>query len=128
MYIMQLVCSQCKITKEDILFSKASRNKKTGRASECKKCQAKYAKDKYDKNYLMVFKIGGECCKDCGLTGKPAKFYDWHHLDESTKTNEVTSLLTSTKEKLLTEVKKCVLLCPNCHRERHIKEKRDEFN
>ncbi len=49
---------------------------------------------------------------------------DFHHTDPSTKENTVSKLVrTSNKEKVLDEIKKCEVLCANCHRDLHYKEK-----
>lgn len=58
-------------------------------------------------------------CQVCGYK-KCARVLDFHHVDPSTKTNSVSSMihrhgLESVKE----EIAKCVVLCANCHRELH---------
>lgn len=43
---------------------------------------------------------------------------DYHHIDRSTKADDVSKLVTDnrSRERILSEIKKCVLLCSNCHR------------
>lgn len=46
---------------------------------------------------------------------------DFHHLDEDTKTDTVSRMVSDGygKKKLLEEMEKCILLCANCHRKHH---------
>ena len=71
------------------------------------------------KLYSIEYK-GGKC-EDCGIiaTMENRSIFDFHHLEPSTKKNEVTELQTKSIEKLKEELDKCVLLCANCHRLRH---------
>lgn len=65
-----------------------------------------------------LIKILGGKCQSCGYNKCDAAF-DFHH-KEGTKENNINWFLkNSSKEKLLKEAKKCVLLCANCHRELH---------
>lgn len=68
----------------------------------------------------MVDLLGGVCV-DCNLQ-HPLPCYDFHHLDPSTKEFDPCSRLTWKREQLVEELKKCVLLCANCHRIRHFNE------
>jgi len=46
---------------------------------------------------------------------------DFHHADETTKVSEVTKMAKENRKpsSVLAEMKKCVLLCANCHRKVH---------
>lgn len=51
---------------------------------------------------------------------------DFHHLDPSKKEYEVSQMITArflSKEAILNEMKKCIVLCSNCHRKLHFEEK-----
>lgn len=61
--------------------------------------------------------MGGRCV-DCGLVF-PLAVYDFHHLDPAKKEFNPCNMLTKNKERFMEELKKCVLLCANCHRIRH---------
>jgi hypothetical protein len=63
---------------------------------------------------------GGECV-DCGLRTEDIDVYDFHHTDPTIKENGVGDLLRSGWDKILSELKKCTLLCSNCHRRRERK-------
>ena len=62
---------------------------------------------------------GGECC-DCGYK-KNISALEFHHLNPKEKSFGIDLRKCSCAkwESLVEEVKKCVLICANCHRERH---------
>lgn len=65
-----------------------------------------------------VQEMGGKC-QDCGGVFHQSA-YDFHHLDPSVKDDNPSRLLRTSKGR--EELKKCVLLCANCHRLRHFTE------
>ena len=84
-----------------------------------------YKKEIYQnkKERIRVYKLklvellGGKC-RQCGYDRCPTAL-DFHHIDEQ-KENSISSLLHRvSREKILKEAKKCILLCANCHRELH---------
>jgi hypothetical protein len=57
-------------------------------------------------------------CVKCGFNHPAA--LDFHHEDPSTKTDSVNQLVSDGRFKAaMEEVKKCVVLCANCHRTHH---------
>ena len=60
----------------------------------------------------------GHKCAICGLVDDPA-VYDFHHLDPSKKETRISIMKQSDEELVLKEVKKCVMVCSNCHRKIH---------
>ncbi len=62
---------------------------------------------------------GGECC-DCGYK-KNSSALEFHHINPEQKSFGIDLRKCSNVqwEKLVNEVMKCVLICANCHRERH---------
>jgi hypothetical protein len=79
-------------------------------------------------NLIKAIKLKGGKCKECGedILSKPW-LYDFHHIDPSTKSNEINSLIYSNWEKLKNELDKCVLLCSHCHRKIHFDKDRYEL-
>lgn len=67
----------------------------------------------------LVDENGGKCQK-CGYD-KCIEILEFHHLDPKQKDFSIARARSSSYEKLKKETKKCILLCPNCHREEHIK-------
>jgi len=55
-------------------------------------------------------------CQVCGYN-KCFAALEFHHLDPKVKEKRVSQL--SSEEKIKEEIKKCVVLCSNCHREVH---------
>ena len=48
---------------------------------------------------------------------------DFHHIDASDKDDAVTTMINNGSwKKVRVEIKKCVVLCSNCHRDFHHKE------
>lgn len=126
---------QCNKCKQELLFSEFHKNshKKDGYQDYCKSCKKEYDKkqwvkhsDKWKSHYTNKVKETKdwfnalriqESCAKCGDN----RYYviDYHHINPKEKDIEVTQALKFSREKALNEIKKCVPLCSNCHREFH---------
>jgi hypothetical protein len=63
-------------------------------------------------------------CADCGRHYHPAVL-DFHHLEPEDKQASVGDMIRNAgMERLKAEIRKCVLLCANCHRMRELKARR----
>lgn len=61
---------------------------------------------------------GGKCCQ-CGYD-KCSGALEFHHKDPTTKEMDFAKMIShASRDRLIEEVKKCVLVCANCHREIH---------
>lgn len=61
-------------------------------------------------------------CTNCGFSHKAAM--DFHHEDPSTKIDSVHRLINNGQyKKAYEEMKKCIVLCSNCHRIHHHEER-----
>ena len=69
------------------------------------------------KKESLVAVSGGECQR-CGYKASMAAL-DFHHLIESEKSFALSDGYSFSLRKLFEEMKKCVCLCANCHRELH---------
>lgn len=70
-----------------------------------------------------LFSMFDFTCQECGLKEETLGFFEFHHLDPKTKDREIGQMLNSASfDKVLQEVEKCVMLCPNCHKYEHLKE------
>lgn len=125
-------CYVCKNNKEDDEF--LFRNKLKGtRHSACKDCYKIVRKKSYDSNkayYINKSKKRRKeindwfreiksklSCETCGFSHPAA--LDFHHFDKN-KDSEVSNIVkTASKKKILDEIKKCIVLCSNCHRIHH---------
>jgi len=72
------------------------------------------------KQYLVDY--FGDVCSDCG-NKYPVCCYDFHHINPEEKKFEIAPRLDSKVETIMEEVKKCLMICSNCHRIRHYKER-----
>lgn len=64
-----------------------------------------------------VYIMGGKC-QCCGYN-KSIRALHFHHVDASTKKFSISSGVTRNWEDTLYELRKCVLVCANCHMEIH---------
>lgn len=66
-----------------------------------------------------VISVMGGKCQLCGYD-KCAKALELHHIDPSQKDSVISgNLLNNSWDKLCDELRKCILVCANCHREIH---------
>ena len=114
-------CKVCNASKEAEEFPVASITK-TGRAGECKQCKSTRVKLMREERSKILFDMFNGECTDCKLTHPNTSFFDFHHTNTKKKTREVKQILCGAWATLLKELESCVMLCPNCHRERHLKE------
>lgn len=83
-------------------------------------CQSCVFKKKEEKTLSRVKNITGESCWKCGYD-RTFKGLCFHHIDRELKSFGLSSreLTGYAWEKVLEEIKKCVLVCLNCHSEIH---------
>ena len=74
---------------------------------------------------MAVDHFGGVCA-DCG-NSFPNCVFQFHHLDPKEKDVNPSKALATSVERMWAELKKCVMLCANCHLIRHhVKEVKDD--
>ena len=104
-----------------------------------KKKHKEYSRKHYESNYAKrreeinvrrrrlkaewdAFKCTLRCTK-CGFDHHAA--LDFHHEDPSTKEGNVNRYVSNAQyKKAYEEIKKCIVLCANCHRIHHYEEKK----
>lgn len=74
------------------------------------------------KRKLEAIDYLGNRCWSCNEQFHPAIF-EFHHLDPSTKDRDPSKMLSLSWARLTAELDKCALLCANCHRLLHHKDK-----
>lgn len=128
------VCSLCGISKMFAFFFK-DKSKVNGISSACKSCMSDAQKVRFKnpitrkkqsikvrkyrqarKEWLVKLR-GGKCDRCFGVFDEVC--YDFHHIDNETKEFHVGQLLNYSKEEILAEASKCLMLCANCHRLTH---------
>lgn len=128
------ICCSCRQEKNIVDFGKAS-NKKDGLQSACKVCKNKKHKQYYINNkekfinsHRLRRKQTREAflkykktlkCENCGFDKSPYAL-DFHHNNGLKKENVGTLAGSGFSMKIIMEeVKKCIVLCANCHRILH---------
>jgi hypothetical protein len=83
------------------------------------RCKAHYKIYKKQTLKAKFVELLGGCCSVC--KGKfPLPVYDFHHIND--KKDDIARMFNYCSEKeILDEIKKCILLCANCHRIIHAK-------
>jgi hypothetical protein len=131
---MKKICSKCGIEKEISCFS-INRSQKDGFNHSCKECHRIYVNNHYKNNkkqyidrnnrrqneakkYITDFKKNSVCAI-CGE--KRWWVLDFHHNED--KLNNVGHLTSWGINKVKEEIEKCMVLCSNCHRDLHYKER-----
>ena len=105
------------------------RDKKAGkRRSDCKDCHNGYVKIKYQEHQNQIEELKSQLkCAKCG--DSRGYVLDFHHINPEEKDKEISRMLSKnyTLERIMNEIKKCVCLCSNCHREFHYLEKQQQI-
>jgi hypothetical protein len=104
---------------------KAVNDRKWRRTPAYKAIAAKKARERKFKRKQWLYDIKSKLsCSECGYDKHPVAL-QFHHVNESTKLGEINRLLYRTNANLsviLAEMKKCVVLCANCHAVHHYEE------
>lgn len=133
------LCTDCREVLPIGQFSK-NNQKKDGLNYRCKTCQKIYFKQHYQNNKQYYIDKAAEQnqkfleviektkqgrlksgCSVCGVY-HPA-ILDFHHVDKNKKDFTIAKSRTKSKEKFLRELDKCIVLCSNCHRILHWRER-----
>ena len=127
------ICTHCNNEKELSEFSLRSSGKPS---SWCKECTRTYNRNKFhssseekqriNKNRKAAYERGkafvdeylsDKKCSECGFDHPAA--LDFHHIDPDTKEFAVSTMKSLSLSRILEEIKKCEILCANCHRIKH---------
>lgn len=90
----------------------------------CETCAAKdngRKKDKYFDNKQKCVAYFAGVCADCGYKTDILDVYEFHHLDPNQKDICIGHIMKCGWPRIESELKKCVMLCANCHKIRHWK-------
>ncbi len=123
----------CKTEKTLADFYKWNKTK-DGLMSRCKTCHCAKQKQhrdnpetEYNKQSRLrrlvrkqkAIEMFGNKCADCHKMFHP-NVYDFHHLDPKLKDLTLGELLHKSWKHIEPELQKCIMLCANCHRLRHV--------
>jgi hypothetical protein len=103
------ICSNCN---REYIYSR----KKGNSSVKCNSCYV--AQFRNNRKEKAVKLLGGKCCK-CGYD-KCLKALQFHHIDPNKKNFEISSSSSKVSWNVIEkELKKCILVCANCHAEIH---------
>lgn len=119
-------CNDCNVEYEDY-------GQKT---AKCRDCKRKYDREyyrnfskekRYNKRNKQNLRIRSNinwlnsikkesCCVDCG--NRDFRVFEYDHLPNTNKIGNISDLVTKgvSRKKILEEIKKCEIVCANCHR------------
>ena len=117
--ILSKECVSCKIKKPYSEFYKTI-SEDDGHSPECKECMRCKTRAVYIRNrdYIRSIKKGSSCA-DCGEDN--INKMTFHHRDPSEKFFTISQPSGRSFEMIDEEIKKCDILCRDCHDKKHIK-------
>ena len=116
------ICIECKTEKSLDDFYKAgfTLHRVQKYRGRCKSC--------YNKKYVVtgrnkikdiaILLLGSYKCSNCGYNKCDSALH-FHHLNPSEKLFQVSNMHSYAYDDIEKEIKKCILLCANCHAELH---------
>jgi hypothetical protein len=128
------ICSRCKKRKRIISFH-VNAARKDGYANYCKQCDREYHREHYIKNKQYYKEKCSKYrnahvewykelksklkCEECGENHIACLVF--HHKDPTKKKFNIAKCIRelTPKKRILEEIKKCRVLCSNCHRKWH---------
>jgi hypothetical protein len=109
-------CRECATARSRAYYAKAKQD-----TNWREQRNTRVAQDGLEKKKKAVEYLGGKCLDCSGVF--PLAVYDFHHLDPTEKEHNLGNLLRKKNfYEVEKELSKCVLLCANCHRIRHMKD------
>ena len=114
----------CSIAHRNAFYSKENSFAwKGGREATYQRSRIWDKKRKAEKKIKALLLLGSKC-SICGYD-KCSDAIDFHHRNPLEKDETLKNLWAQKWETIENEIKKCVLLCSNCHREHHWKERQN---
>lgn len=112
------ICRSCVNIRSRVWYQ----NNKTRHNEKTKAPSKRYRIKKREINKQLSNKLKDVPCKDCGIKYSPWVM-QFDHLDSSKKKFNIASMVygCKTEEAILEEVKKCEVVCANCHADRTYK-------
>ena len=82
---------------------------------EVKEKLKKYKRERQKKFILFIEEFKkSKCCSECGWKGH-SEILQFHHKNPQDKHRGISHMVLFSYERIMKEIKKCDLLCPNCH-------------
>ena len=128
-------CNSCKTHRDDYRKNRVvnglcwwcGKKKEDPKKIMCLECRLKRNRDRvkrFRENKLLAVNLLGEKCSMCGYKTNVLDVYDLHHIDPLKKGLESRKRIVAnlSGEAMISEIKKCILVCANCHRIIHANE------
>jgi len=118
-----LICSICG---KEFISNRRKKYCKLCSAEKVRKNGSKSSKKRMirNRNFIKDYKKDNKC-EICGYNKYP-ELLVFHHKNKKEKNQNINILMKTLKnmEIIKKEIRKCILLCPNCHAEVHLNERR----
>lgn len=111
------LCQSCNCRR----FGKVSREawNKGKKYFNKKEWQKNKSQEKRQARKREVVKMMGNQCSMCREKNLPMAVWEFHHRNPEEKVQSLSQMLLMARDVLMEEVKKCIMLCSNCHRVHH---------
>lgn len=109
-------CTNCQVPKDESAFYFKGHGQLM---SECIPCFKGRMSARHALAKLTLVQEHGGKCEHCGYDRDP-RVLAFHHIDPATKLFGIAKHLSAPLSRLRLEAEKCILLCPNCHAEKHL--------
>jgi hypothetical protein len=105
--------------------------------SNCHRIEHQRIRDETKKEYSLLYNkdmkrkfveyAGGPVCAECKIEYKDLCALDFHHLNPEEKKFNLSRAMNGINitDRIAQEIDKCILICSNCHREKHANKKED---
>lgn len=107
-------CTRCKEWKPHEVFGTKGKYKQ----GYCPPCLYQYQASRWQGRKKKAVELMGGACSRCGYCRNYSAL-EFHHMDPNEKDFDFNVGRRRSWDKMVEELKKCVLLCSNCHREEH---------
>lgn len=124
-------CKDCKKASDSIKYQKRKAEGKIAEyrlnnASKISEYNTSYQKKyrssgrKESRKLKMCLHLGGKCSYcSINVSEYNLAMFDFHHTNNETKEYDPSDMVNMSWERIESELRKCILLCSNCHRIHH---------
>jgi hypothetical protein len=125
---MEIICKSCGLNSKNEndyvpRYDRKSSNKRRNICWVCHREESKSYRKKYRSKVRNIINSYKDVpCKDCGVK-YPSYVMDFDHISDNKSFTVSDGSANQSIEKLITEIKKCEVVCANCHRIRTHKRK-----
>jgi endogenous inhibitor of DNA gyrase (YacG/DUF329 family) len=109
------ICTNCNQERPVSSFYK---RKNRNYNSYCRTCRSEYQRNRYNALKLKAVNLLGGKCSKCGYNKNLAAI-DFHHLNPEDKDPNWNNIFKQSWNIIQEELKKCTVVCSNCHAEIH---------